>query len=143
SAGFYGHSDPVIRQAIVQALEDGIVLGGPNRYEADLAAELCRRFPALDLVRFCNSGTEAHLLALSLAKIWTGRRKVLVMAEGYHGSLLYFGHGGSPLNVPFDFVVASFNDPAATKALMQTHAADLAAVLVEPMQGSGGCIPAT
>jgi glutamate-1-semialdehyde 2,1-aminomutase len=143
SAGLYGHSDPVIRQAVTKALEDGIVLGGPNRYEADLAAEICRRFPSLELVRFCNSGTEANLLALSLVRIVTGRRKILVMGEGYHGSLLYFGHGGSPLNVPFDWIVAPFNDAAGTKALMEAHGADLAAVLVEPMQGSGGCIAAT
>src|SRR6266566_5803169 len=65
TAGLYGHSHPVILQAIRSALDDGIVLGAPNRYETALARALCDRFASLDLVRFCNSGTEANLLALS------------------------------------------------------------------------------
>jgi glutamate-1-semialdehyde 2,1-aminomutase len=68
TAGLYGHSHPVIVEAIREALVDGIVLGAPNRYEAALAEAVCSRFPSVDLVRFCNSGTEANLLALSLAR---------------------------------------------------------------------------
>src|SRR5919202_4292789 len=73
TAGLYGHSHPVILDAIREALADGIVLGAPNRYETALAEAICERFPAVDLVRFCNSGTEANLLALSLARAVTGR----------------------------------------------------------------------
>jgi glutamate-1-semialdehyde 2,1-aminomutase len=142
SAGLYGHSDPVIRRAIEAALADGIVLGGPNRYEAGLAAEICRRFPSLELVRFCNSGTEANLFALSLARIVTGRDKVMVFDGAYHGGVLYFGHGISPLNVPIPWVVAPYNRTAETLALIEQNAGQLAAVLIEPMQGSGGCLPA-
>src|SRR5919206_575048 len=67
TAGLYGHSHPAIVAAIRDALADGIVLGAPNRYEALLAETVCARFPSIELVRFCNSGTEANLLALSLA----------------------------------------------------------------------------
>ena len=72
TAGLYGHSNAVIVEAIREALADGFVLGAPNRYETVLAEAICTRFPSIDLVRFCNSGTEANLLALSLARAVTG-----------------------------------------------------------------------
>src|SRR5205823_14475262 len=64
-SGLYGHSDPVIQAAFKKAIDDGTVLGGPNQYEARLAAAIRARFPSVDLIRFTNSGTEANLLALS------------------------------------------------------------------------------
>jgi glutamate-1-semialdehyde 2,1-aminomutase len=73
----------------------------------------------------------------------TGRSKVLVFQGGYHGGVLFFSDGLAPWNAPYPFVVAPYNDLAATSALVDEHAGDLAAVLVEPMLGSGGCIPAT
>src|SRR3954466_4009770 len=73
TAGLYGHSHPVIVEAIREALADGIVLGAPNRYELAFAEAICDRFPSIDLVRFCNSGTEANLMALSTARAVTGR----------------------------------------------------------------------
>jgi glutamate-1-semialdehyde 2,1-aminomutase len=142
TAGFYGHSHPVILGAIRAALEEGIVLGAPNRYETLLAATICERFPSIELVRFCNSGTEANLLALSLARVVTGRPAVLVFRGGYHGGVFYFVHGGSPLNAPFPFVVAEYNDADGVVRAIAEHAHELAAVMVEPMQGSGGVIPA-
>src|SRR4051812_4334365 len=137
TAGLYGHSHPVILAAIREALEGGIVLGAPNRYETELARAVCERFPSVDLVRFCNSGTEANLMAISLARAVTGRSKIVVFENAYHGGVFYFGHGGSPLNAPFPFVVAEYND-AATAELVDD---DTAAVLVEPVQGSAGAIP--
>src|SRR5205814_4567415 len=110
TAGLYGHSHPVILEAIREALADGIVLGAPNRYEARLAEAVCTRFPAIDLVRFCNSGTAANLLALSLARAVTCRSGVLVFAGAYHGGILLFSHGVSPLNPPFEWVVGEYND---------------------------------
>src|ERR1051326_6075172 len=86
TAGLYGHSHPVNLDSIREALADGIVLGAPNRYEAALAKAICARFPAVDLVRFCNSGTEANLLALSLARAVTGKRRVLVFGGGDSGA---------------------------------------------------------
>jgi glutamate-1-semialdehyde 2,1-aminomutase len=137
TAGLYGHSHPVIRAAIEEALADGWVLGAPNRYETILAEAICARFPSIDLVRFCNSGTEANVMALSTARAVTGRSKAVVFEGGYHGGVLYFHHGGSPLNYPGEFVVAPYNDVRAAELVDD----DTAAVLVEPMLGSGGVIP--
>lgn len=141
TAGLYGHSHPVIVEAIQKALADGIVLGAPNRYETALAEAVCARFPSIDLVRFCNSGTEANLLALSLSRAVTGRSGVLVFAGAYHGGILLFAHGISPLNPPFQWIVGEYNDEAAAARLVREHAHELAAVIVEPLQGAAGVIP--
>jgi glutamate-1-semialdehyde 2,1-aminomutase len=141
SAGIYGHSHPVIRAAIDRALDGGINLSAHNLLEATLARAVCDRFPSIDLVRFTNSGTEANLMALATVTSATGRPKILVFEGGYHGGLLYFGGGGSPVNVPHHFVVGRYNDVAQARELIEAHGRDLAAILVEPMQGSGGCIP--
>ncbi len=142
SAGLYGHSNPAIVAAMKAALDDGVVLGAPNLHEAKLAAELCARFPSLERVRFCNSGSEADLMVLSLARAVTRRGKILAFEEAYHGGFLIFGHGGSPLNVPFPMVMGRYNDIEATRAQIAAHAGELAAVILEPMMGAGGCIPA-
>lgn len=143
SAGFYGHSDKTIAAALVEVIQGGIMLGAPNRYEARLAAAVVDRFPAIERVRFCNSGTEANIMAISAARAITGRSKMLAFREGYHGGVLTFAHGGSPLNLPFPFVFGDYNDIEGAVALIREHAGDLAAVIVEPMMGGGGCIPAT
>lgn len=142
TAGLYGHSDPVIQRAVRTALADGIVLGGPNGYEGQLATAITARFPSIDLVRFCNSGTEANLLAVQTARFMTKRNRILVFEAGYHGSVFYFGHHGNPLNLPLDWVMGQYNEIDTTRELIRSNAGDLAAILVEPMQGSGGCIPA-
>jgi glutamate-1-semialdehyde 2,1-aminomutase len=141
TAGLFGHSNPVIGRAIEQALEGGLVLGGPNVHEHRLAAEIIRRFPAVERLRFCNSGTEANLLALSTARAVTGKTDVMVFDGAYHGSLIYFGHGASPMNVPFPYVRSQFNDPERAAADIARHAGRLAAVIVEPMQGGAGALP--
>jgi glutamate-1-semialdehyde 2,1-aminomutase len=140
TAGLYGHSHPVIVDAIRSALADGFVLGAPNRYEAVLAEAICTRFPSIELVRFCNSGTEANLLALSLSRAVTGRAGVLAFAGAYHGGILLFAHGISPLNPPFTWVVGEYNDAAEAARLVEEHAHELAAVIVEPLQGAAGVI---
>ncbi len=141
TAGLYGHSHPVILDAIRSALADGFVLGAPNRYEAVLAEAICTRFPSIELVRFCNSGTEANLLALSLSRAVTGRAGVLAFAGAYHGGILLFAHGISPLNPPFTWVVGEYNNAAEAARLVEEHAHELAAVIVEPLQGAAGVIP--
>ncbi len=141
TAGIYGHSHPVIRAAVDAALDRGINFGASNLTEARFARAVCDRF-ALERVRFTNSGTEANLLALTLARVFTKRTKVLVFNGGYHGAVFGFAGGGSPVNVPFDYVLAPYNDEAETRALIARHADELAVVILEPMMGGGGCIAA-
>jgi glutamate-1-semialdehyde 2,1-aminomutase len=143
SAALYGHSDPVIAAALKRAIDGGLVLGGPNAIEADYAHAIVERFPAIERVRFCNSGTEANVMAISVARAVTGRGTVIAMEDGYHGGVLTFAHGGSELNLPFPFVLAPYNDADATRALIRAHAGDLACVILEGVLGGGGCIPAT
>ena len=143
TAGLFGHNNPVIRRAIDEALDRGVNLSGHNPDEARLAEIVCSRFPALDKVRFTNSGTEANLMAISTARYSTGRSKVLVFEGAYHGGLLYFRGGGNPINAPFDYVLCSFNNVTETRNTIRENASELACVLVEPMQGASGCIPAS
>jgi glutamate-1-semialdehyde 2,1-aminomutase len=142
TAGIYGHSDPTVRAAIDAALDDGINLSGHNHLEAELARVVCERFPSIDLIRFANSGTEANLMALAAAKAFTGRRRILVFEGGYHGGFLAFPPGGSRVNAPHEFVIAPYNNIDATLRLIGEAGKDLAAILVEPMLGAGGCVPA-
>ena len=141
TAGLFGHNHPVIRKAIDRALDQGVSLSGHNSDEIKLSELVCSRFPSLDKVRFTNSGTEANLLAISAACYVTGRKKVLVFSGGYHGGLLYFHGAGSPINAPFEYLIAKFNDIDATRDLIDRHSQEIACILVEPMQGSAGCIP--
>jgi glutamate-1-semialdehyde 2,1-aminomutase len=141
SAGIYGHSHPAIRKAVMAALDTGINMGAHNGKEVELAEAVTKRFN-LDLVRFTNSGTEANMMTLSAARCFTGKNKIMAMEGGYHGGTLYFSHGPSPVNAPFDVVMARFNDIDATRHLIAGNAKDLAAVILEPMLGGGGCLPA-
>lgn len=142
TAGLAGHSNRIIAEAITAAVDNGLSLSGHTRVEAEFAAIVAARFPAMELLRFTNSGTEATLLALTLARIATDRKKVMAFDGGYHGSVFVFKDAVNQINVPFDWVFAPYNDAAAAAQLIAQHADDLAAVIVEPMQGSGGCIPA-
>jgi glutamate-1-semialdehyde 2,1-aminomutase len=141
TAGLYGHSNPPILAAIRAALESGLNFGAHTLMEPELARLLCDRFASIERLRFTNSGTEANLMALALAKAFTGRSRILVFTGGYHGGVLTFGAGHSPANVPHDVIFGSYNDAEGARRLIAANAADLAAVLVEPMLGSGGCIP--
>ncbi|PZO77527.1 MAG: aspartate aminotransferase family protein [Mesorhizobium amorphae] len=143
SAGLYGHSDATIAAAMIEVIQGGIGLGAPNRFEATYAEAIVDRFPAIERVRFCNSGTEANIMALSAARAVTGREKIVVFREGYHGGVLTFTHGGSILNLPFPFLFADYNDVEGTRALLRANADTIAAVILEPMLGGGGCIPAS
>ena len=143
TAGIYGHSNPVIRAAIDKALDNGINLSGHNLLESELARLICERIPSIERLRFTNSGTEANLLAIAAAKAHTGRSKVIVFDGAYHGGLLTFVGGNAAVNVPHEFILAPYNDIESFMRMFEVHAPDVAAVLVEPMQGAGGCIPAT
>lgn len=151
SAGIFGHSSGKIKKAISHALSQGWNFGGQCADEKILAKAVVERFGAIGIeqVRFTNSGTEANTLAIAAAINFTGRCKILVFSGAYHGSTLTF-----PLdimqnsycknaNLPHDFVFAPYNNIAETRAIIDNLPTDsLAAILLEPMQGSGGCRPA-
>ena len=141
SAGLYGHSNPIVHAAVRDALANGVTFGSASAHEADLAELVCARVPSIERVRFCNSGTEANIMALVTANAVTGRNKIMVFEGAYHGGTLSFPPSGSPINVPFDFILAPYNDIAETRALLEQHGDSLSAILVETMQGAGGCIP--
>lgn len=142
SAGLYGHSDARILEAVRRVLDEGLSFGGPNSYEVELATQLTQRFPSVELLRFTNSGTEANLFAIGTARAATGRTTVLVFEGAYHGGVLSF-RGEAPLNAPYPSVVCDYNDVPGTLAAIEEHRNDLAAVVLEPMLGGGGAVPAT
>lgn len=145
TAGIYGHSNSDIELAVSSAMSKGWNFGGPNQYERELAQKVTKRFSpsGIELVRFTNSGTESNTMALAAAVAFTGRKKILAFKNGYHGGTLYFPSYLNPLNVnlPHDFILAPYNDIAGTKQVLESLPKDsLAAIIVEPIQGSGGCI---
>ncbi|GLA93178.1 hypothetical protein AtubIFM61612_010369 [Aspergillus tubingensis] len=138
TAGMFGHSHPAIIEAIQSVTQQGFTLGGVTSKEGELAQLLISRFPSIDAIRFCNSGTEANMFALGVAVAYTGRKKILVFKNGYHGGTLTFG-ANTALNLPHEFIVANYNDIPDTRAKLTS---DIAAILVEPMQAAGGMVPA-
>lgn len=147
TAGIYGHSNPTIRAALNKALDNGWNFGGNNVYEKELAKLVCERFsPTMELVRFANSGTEANMLAIATAVAWTGKKKILAFESGYHGSTIGFRMPPAKrsVNLPHEWVVGKYNDIASTGNLLASLEHEtLAAIIVEPMLGSGGAIPGT
>ncbi|KAL5604401.1 hypothetical protein BROUX41_002373 [Berkeleyomyces rouxiae] len=143
SAGLYGHTHPVLQEELHATIANGLSFGAHHAAETELAAEVCRRIPSVELVRFTNSGTEATMMALSTAKAWTGRDKVVVFRGGYHGGGFIFGSASSPVNVPHEYLVAEYNDTASVQTLFDMHGPSIAAVIVEPMLGSGGGVCGT
>ncbi|KAH8599476.1 pyridoxal phosphate-dependent transferase [Bisporella sp. PMI_857] len=128
SAGIYGHSHPTLQAAVQEALKIGINLGGLTEHEATFGRLIQRRFPSLERVRFCNSGTEANQMAIAVAKFHTQRKS----------GTLSFHHEYEPMNIPHNFIVAPYNDIEGTRSLLTDR---IAAILVEPVLGAGGCIP--
>ncbi|KAL4733645.1 Alpha/Beta hydrolase protein [Aspergillus similis] len=145
TACLYGHSHPVIIRTVDLAMKSiGMNLGSSTSAEAHFAEALCDRFASIDHIRFCNSGTEANLYALSVARKFTGRTKVIVFEGAYHGGVLSFAHGPAPNNVDRDdWILGQYNDNDGAVQLITQNKDVAAAVLVEGMQGAGGCIPGT
>ncbi|KAH7319082.1 putative acetylornithine aminotransferase [Rhexocercosporidium sp. MPI-PUGE-AT-0058] len=152
SAGIFGHSEARIADAVAKAMSGGWNFGGNSLVEKTFAAKVCERFGSsgIDLVRFTNSGTEANTTALAAAVAITSRRKIMVFSGGYHGSTLVFpmalmkGSTAPSMNLPHEFVFAPYNNIPETRSILnKIGPCNLAAVLVEPIQGSGGCRPAT
>ncbi len=148
TAGLLGHSPETVRAAAHEAIDNGWALGAVHADEVRLAEAITARFTSIDQLRFTNSGTEANLMALALACHATGRSKIVVFAGGYHGGVLTFGGSGSgrgagsEVNVPHEWEVCTYNDLDDVAERFGQIASEVAAVLVEPVQGSAGCIPA-
>ena len=142
SAGLYGHSQAPIQKAIIEAMGKGLGFGGVNQFEAPFARLMVERFPALEKVRFTNSGTEANIMALATARVATGRDKILVMKGAYHANCMHLNSEEIRLNAPYDFVYGSYNDLVKTEQAVEGCGDELAAILVETMMAAGGCIPA-
>lgn len=140
TAALYGHSHPVIIQALNHAMANGLNLSAHTQLEAQLASLIVERFQCIEQVRFTNSGTEANLLALAAATAFTGRSTVLAFAGGYHGGVLSFSGPPTAMNVPHRVYLADYNDLPGVERLLHEHRGQVAAILVEPMLGAGGCI---
>lgn len=142
SAGLLGRR-PEVAQAIRSVLDRGWGFGAMNEVESEFAAALVDRFDSVDQIRFTNSGSEADLMAVLTARHVTGRERIIVFEGAYHGGPMTFLPGSEPLRVPFDFTVLRYNDLAATEQEFAESGDQIAGVLVEPMLGAGGCIPAS
>jgi glutamate-1-semialdehyde 2,1-aminomutase len=152
----HGHNHPRIKAAIAAALESGTSFGTPNPYEVEMAELINRFVPSIQKVRMCNSGTEATMSAVRLARGHTGRSKLIKFSGCYHGHsdslLIKAGSGalthGNPdsAGIPEAFaretIVLPFNDAGAVEAAFEAYPGQIAAVIVEPYIGNVGFIPA-
>jgi glutamate-1-semialdehyde 2,1-aminomutase len=148
----HGHAHPALQDALIHQAAQGTVHGTANELQVRLAELICDRVASVERVRFCNSGTEATLMALRAAKAFTGKSKIMKMEGGYHGShdqvavamappFETSGVGISP-GAASEVVLGCFNDLDQTAEVIRRHRADLAAVIVEPVLGAAGAIPA-
>lgn len=142
SAGLLGRG-PDVADAVRAVLDRGWGYGAMSEPEEVFARALVERFGSIDQVRFTNSGSEADLMAVLTARHVTGRARVVIFEGAYHGGPMTFLPGSEALRVPFDFTALPYNDTAAVEAEFADHGDEIACVLVEPMLGAGGCIPAT
>ncbi len=150
-----GHARPAVVEAIARAAEKGTSFGASTEAEVELAAEICRAYPSIERVRLVNSGTEATMSALRVARAWTGREKILKFEGCYHGHadslLVKAGSGVATLGLPDSpgvpralaelTVTIPFNDLKTLQETFRLHRKQLAAAIVEPVVGNSGCIP--
>jgi glutamate-1-semialdehyde 2,1-aminomutase len=150
-----GHRHPAVLAAIQEALGRGTAFGAPTLPEVELAERITAALPSVEMVRLVNSGTEATMSALRLARAATGRRRFVKFAGCYHGHadpfLVAAGSGAATIGVPSspgvpaavtaDTLVAAYNDLEAVAALFDAHGEDVAAVIVEPIAGNMGLVP--
>ena len=151
-----GHNHPVIRDAIIEAAHNGVSFGAPTELETQLAEKIKQHVPSMDKVRFVNSGTEATMSALRLARAYTGRDLIAKFEGCYHGhadallvkggsGMLTHGEPNSP-GVPKEFtdltLVFEFNNIENLRANFNEYGERLAAIIIEPVAGNMNCIPA-
>lgn len=149
-----GHNHPVIREAVEKAVQDGLSFGAPTRREVDIAELMVELVPNIEMVRMVNSGTEAVMSALRLARGATGRDKLIKFEGCYHGhsdcmlvnagsSALAGGHpssAGVPVGAARDTLTAQFNDLDSVRELLEGNPGQVAAVIVEPVAANMGVV---
>ena len=157
-----GHANPAVVQAIQDAAVHGMSFPGPSEHEIRLAEILTRRIPTMEVVRFANSGTEATMHAIRVARAFTGKSKIAKFEGAYHGTHDWVlvsvsteeGQGGSrkrpksvawsagvPAAVMKHVVVLPWNDLDACVKILEKEAGDLAALIIDPMLANAGMIP--
>jgi len=151
----FGHAHPRVLDAVQQALAKGTSFGAPTELEVRIAERICDMVPSVEMVRMVNSGTEAAMSAVRLARGVTGRDGIIKFAGCYHGHgdsfLIKAGSGALTIGVPDspgvpsglakDTLVARYNDPGSVAELFEEHRDRIAAVIVEPVAGNMGVIP--
>ncbi len=149
-----GHAHPYVIERVREQLEHGWNFGAPSEPELELAERVRRHFPSVEMMRFVNSGTEATMHAIRLARGAAGRRKVVKTAGAYHGAhdavLVAAGSGATTFGTPSSdgvlgdvakhTIVVPFNDADAMRAAITANARDVAAVILEPVVGNAGVI---
>ena len=150
-----GHNHPAIKNAVMAAVEKGLSFGAPTAVEVEMANKVTEFLPSVEKVRMVNSGTEATMSAIRLARGYTGRNKLLKFEGCYHGHadslLVKAGSGlltmgvpsspGIPADVAQHTVTAEFNNLESVRALFEQNKDDIACVIVEPIAGNMNCIP--
>ena len=150
-----GHAHPAVVEAVQRAAADGTSFGAPVEQEVQLAEMICAALPSVDSVRLVNSGTEACMTALRLARAYTGRSKIVKFAGNYHGHadglLVAAGSGALTHGVPTsagvpeayaaETLLATYNDISSVENLFDAWPDGIAAVIVEPVAGNMGVVP--
>ena len=150
-----GHAHPQVAEVLAAAASRGTAYGATSELEIELAGLIVEAVPSIELLRFVNSGTEATMSALRLARAYTGRNKVVKFEGGYHGHadglLAQAGSGQATLSLPdspgvpasfaAETLVAPYNNPGAVEELFESWAGEIAAVIVEPVAGNMGVVP--
>lgn len=150
-----GHAHPQVLEAIMRTAELGTSFGAPTLREVDMAKLVCERMPSVEIVRMVNSGTEATMSALRLARGFTGRSKILKFEGSYHGHadslLIKAGSGvatlglpdspGVPEGVAANTITVPYNDIESVRVAFEKFGSEIAAVIVEPIAGNMGVVP--